>query len=248
VTIYRLTDDDQKQFAHAPEIFAGVQLGLTNQKRYVLVLGCQVAIDFDGDTPENLNQFYAATWDHERPSSSIDERYRAWMNQLNTGAAIPFLTTRAELTAFVASAFPLPPNRPDLTPRPPTSLQQNVYGHLPFATKTRADEHFYRFEPWPTSNRITTGDPGSIAAGTYASPSAELRFLNTGFAAVARNALPSLFPAVFRYELQPEVGKTIYCGAIVPMHGQSGGGVEVFFPSDITNRGPIAKPVIVPPL
>jgi len=45
---------------------------------------------------------------------------------------------------------------------------------------------------------------GHIAAETYASPSAELAFLNTGFAAVARNALPSFFPAVFRYELQPD--------------------------------------------
>ena len=152
---------------------------------------------------------------------------------------------------FVAREFPPPPpNRPDLRPRytPAPDLEENLYGHLPFQSTTRGDEHFYRFEPWPTSSKITVGQQGSIAAKTYASPSAELAFLNTGFAAVARNALPSLFPAVFRYELQPEAGCTFYCGAIVPNFGQSGGGVEVYFPARVQNRGPIAKPVVIPPL
>jgi hypothetical protein len=243
-------------FARAPEIFSGIQMGRKND-RYFLVIGCQVAIEFDGDTPSDLNAFYARTWGNERASSGIIKLYEEWMASLKPLEMDPYLTTREGVIAFVASvSFPTPPlfpppppNRPDLRPRYiPPLLPQNLNGHLPFETKTRPDEHFYRFEAWPKSLQLKVGDPGIILAKTYASPSEELPFLNTGFAAVARNALPSLFPAVFRYELQPEAGKTIHCGAIVPSYGQSGGGVEVFFPAQVQNRGPIAKPVIVPPL
>jgi hypothetical protein len=109
---------------------------------------------------------------------------------------------------------------------------------------------FYRFEAWPASRRVTTGQGGTIAIGTFASPSSELPFLPTGFAAVARNALPSFFPAVFRYELAPVPNAPVLCGAAVPMFGMSGGGVEVMFTENPTtqNRGAIALPVVVPPL
>ncbi len=36
------------------------------------------------------------------------------------------------------------------------------------------------------------------------------------------------------------------CGAVIPNYGQSGGGVEVFFPNGAANVGPIANPVIIP--
>ena len=66
--------------------------------------------------------------------------------------------------------------------------------------------------------------------------------------AVARFALPNLMPACYRWELQPDSGTLIECGASVPLYGQSGGGVEVRFPKDTNNRCPIADPVILPPL
>ena len=44
--------------------------------------------------------------------------------------------------------------------------------------------------------------------------------------------------------------KTAYvcteCGASVPLYGQSGGGVEVRFPTKATNRGPIPNPIVLP--
>jgi hypothetical protein len=86
-----------------------------------------------------------------------------------------------------------------------------------------------------------------VQMASYASPFSELPFLATGFSAVARNALPSLFPACFRWEIQPAPFTDIRCGAIVPMYGQAGGGVEVMFTNVTTNRGPIANPVLVPP-
>jgi hypothetical protein len=51
----------------------------------------------------------------------------------------------------------------------------------------------------------------------------------SGFSAVGRFALPSLLPAIWRREIVPPLGTTYLCGAVVPMYGQAGGGVEVKF-------------------
>jgi hypothetical protein len=61
-------------------------------------------------------------------------------------------------------------------------------------------------------------------------------------------ALPSFFPAIFRWRIQPVLGSSILCGAVVPMFGQSGGGVEVCFDQPAQNVGPIANPVVLAPL
>jgi hypothetical protein len=56
-------------------------------------------------------------------------------------------------------------------------------------------------------------------------PASEAPFALTGFTVVARFALPNLMPACFRYELQPDAGTPVECGAAVPLYGLSGGGV-----------------------
>jgi hypothetical protein len=91
-------------------------------------------------------------------------------------------------------------------------------------------------------------NPPTIAQDTYAAPASEAPFAVTGFAAVARFALPNLMPACFRYELQPVAGTLIECGASVPLYGQSGGGVEVKFTNLTNNRCAIADPIILPAL
>jgi hypothetical protein len=132
--------------------------------------------------------------------------------------------------------LPAPPARP-----------ASIYGHLPFGTTTASDTVIYRWEAFPTSRRITrTTGGGTIAADTYAAPASEMPFAPTGFSAVARFALPNLLPACFRWELQPLANTPIECGAAVPLYGQSGGGVEVKFPSSTTNRCPIADAVLLP--
>jgi hypothetical protein len=212
--IFLLKKNLQAIFAEAPEIFAAVQFGRDSKRRNFLVLGCQVAIELDKELLSQLENFFETVWATPpllaAPSSipsRIVERYDAWLESLQKLAQLtPVHLTRQELAIFVAGHFPPPPpNRPTVVPAAPVPppLPPNYYGHLPFVTTTDPHETFYRFEPWPTSRKITLGDPGSIANHTYASPSSELPFLPTGFAAVARNALPSFFPAVFRYELQP---------------------------------------------
>jgi hypothetical protein len=128
-------------------------------------------------------------------------------------------------------------------PAPPT----HIYGHLCFTRTSEPNDVFYRFEPWPKSYRI---DPSKreISPGTYACPASEQPFVPTGFAAVGRYALPNIAPACFRWEIQPNAKTKFACGASVPLYGQSGGGVEVCFLNRTKNRGPIANPVVLPPL
>lgn len=178
-------------------------------------------------------------------------------------AEAKFLAWLANRTPIrLAPAAPPPPGSP-VTPTPagpvaaPPAAATAPYGHLMFHAQTAADDVFYRWEAFPSSLRIKRGAspaaPGSIAPGTFAAPASELPFMPTGFAAVARCALPNPFPACFRWELQPVAGTPILCGASVPLFGQSGGGVEVMFPrgsaaANIATRGPIANPVRIPPL
>jgi hypothetical protein len=129
---------------------------------------------------------------------------------------------------------------------PPAPPSPAPYGHLPFTVNTGSQDVFYRWEPYPVSRRVRQASR-SVLPNTYAAPQSETPYVPTGFSAVARYALPSLFPACWRWEIQPKP-TTIRCGASVPMYGQSGGGVEVMFPAGCTNRGPIANPVVIPAL
>ncbi|MEP7365202.1 MAG: hypothetical protein ABI972_18265 [Acidobacteriota bacterium] len=156
------------------------------------------------------------------------------------------MTPTDDWLSFWLSLGRVRPIRP-LPPAPPTP--SSIYGHLPFVTRTRPNSVIYRWEAYPTSRRINrTASPPTIAKDTYAAPASEVNFAPTGFAAVARFALPNLLPACFRYELQPVSGTPIECGASVPLYGQSGGGVEVKFTRNTDNRCPIADPIVLPPL
>src|SRR5437016_12300379 len=104
-TIHLLNDRSQRNFAKAPEIFAGVQFGRESE-RYFLVLGCQVAIEFGEHTPDDLKDFYAATWGSEESSIDIVRRYENWMASLEEEAVEPYLITRSDLTSFVGASFP----------------------------------------------------------------------------------------------------------------------------------------------
>jgi hypothetical protein len=253
MALYLLNPAEQQEFAEKPEVFPNAQAGLVGS-RFCLVLACQIAVIFDKGLKENLTDFYAQTWGKHSNETDIEALYAAWMESLDDRhrQSIKFQTkTRREMLDNIeGSNPPPPPDRPDLqpvTPGPPDLIIEDVHGHLPFETVTRPREVFYRFEPWPNSRRVLQSS-NSVVANTFAAPQSELFFNPTGFAAVARNALPNLFPACFRWEIQPTVKTAIYCGAIVPMFGQSGGGVEVYFTTMTPNRGPIANPVIIEPL
>lgn len=270
--LFRLEEFQCIEFASKPEILSGVQVGYIHNDNYwgfCLVVGGAVAAVFDKTLPSELRTFWDKTWNiirsnkfpapikgRFRPSAFppredfIVALYKDWMLKLpKVGSLIHVPATSAQISLSMLSTGtpvpPPPPTRPSTLPtlHPATST---VYGHLPFATVTQATETFYRFESWPTSRRIDT-KTNSYLPDTYANPESELPFLPTGFAAVARNALPSLFPAVFKWTLKP-APVTVACGAIVPQFGQSGGGVEICFTSGGNDRSIIRRPQIVEPL
>jgi hypothetical protein len=262
-------------FADAPELDMGVQLGIdeslgpelspnilraAESSQFYLVIGSRVAVSFDEELGGQLRDLQTRLWmaahvDNPKPDAHdprIDD-FVDWYEKLPYRELIPptvpdirespaaYYATIARArfilsTVLLGPAGPLPP----VPPRP-----AYVYGHLPFHGVTGLDDVFYRFESFPTSVRIDQ-NKGRIVKDTYAAPSSEAPFAPTGFGAVARFALPTLWPARWRWEIQPLALTPVKMGASVPLNGQSGGGVEVMFVNDVQNRGPIANPYVLP--
>lgn len=260
MTLFRLTDAEQNTFYSAPEIFPGVQLGYYIDgldRGYCAVVSGLVAVVIDDKLDGEISDFFDRIWrpSKTRPTSAeILPRYKYWLENLSPaqGGIIEVTTNRPSMYSLLTMASappPAPPGRPTLVPGAPLgrgSLPAWA-SHLPFTTVTQDREVFYRWEAFPGSLRINQ-TTRTVAQWTFAAPKSEVPFIDTGFSAVARTALPSFFPAVFRWELQPQVGTTILCGAVVPMFTQAGGGVEVCFDGGATNIGPIANQVVIPPL
>ena len=111
-----------------------------------------------------------------------------------------------------------------------TALPSSLVKH----DKLKANRVFYRYSAFNLDKRV---DPvtGSFLPGTYAAPESEIPFVPTGFLAVGRFALPNVLPASFRYEITAPVGTVGDFGSVAPAYGQSGGGVEAYFASAVTN-------------
>ena len=247
--LFRIRGEDQDWLANLPETSMGLQVTAGSEASYdelVLAIGGQVAVYYrellrhDGEVSaiEILSETWLSRDDHALETTR-EEQFADWLERLKP-FEMPLQNSRIvpsiEFKLFPIGPFPQPP--------PPS---QWTYGHLPFVGLTGADEVYYRWEPWPTSKRIHQ-ITGKVVPGTFTAPMSELPFMPTGFSAVARLALPGLLPACFRWELQPPARTPTRCGAGVPMYGQSGGGVEVAFNDGFNNIGPIANPVVLPPL
>jgi hypothetical protein len=76
---------------------------------------------------------------------------------------------------------------------------------------------------------------GDFLPGTYAAPASEVPFVQTGFVAVGRFALPVNLPASHHYEIVAPAGTHVDFGTVAPAFGQSGGGVEAYFAGAVTN-------------
>jgi hypothetical protein len=245
VPILRLAEDAVVRFIEREELGMGLQVGRTGTRseyQYLAVLGAAVALSFDSHLRDQARAAHERRWGN--PGVPLQEQqsdFLAWLGNLQPMQldVVDPDEGRAVL-GFIFHGPQIP-----IVPPPPRPAQ--IYGHLPFRGASGEADVYYRCEPFPTSRRIDQTNR-TVASGTYAAPASELPFMPTGLAAVARYALPSLFPARWRWELQPSAGTMIDYGASVPLYGQSGGGVEVMFPNGATNRGPIANPVVLPVL
>jgi hypothetical protein len=208
---------------------------------YFVVIGCRVALELKGNEWP-IGVLHELPWTRHRLSGPDRVRaFGAWLEGLEQKDLRPLEAREFVSRLAVAPRGQLPP-----TPARPAY----IYGHLPFSTVTLNDTVIYRWEAFPTSLRIKRPPVAgnTIEADTYAAPASEVPFAPTGFSAVGRFALPNLMPACYRWELQPDPGTSLECGASVPLYGQAGGGVEVRFPKRSLNRCPIADPVFLPPL
>jgi hypothetical protein len=251
--IFKLKPTDQDQFASLPEIamdcqFAKAEGGMIFPAEFYVVIGCAVAIRLNQSIfAEPYQGFLDQRW--LNPIISAPERlteFERWLKTLTEAPPLANLSPGDSSQLFWGGMGPISPIHP-LPPAPPRPA--SIYGHLPFAANTLPTTVIYRWESFPTSRRIDRSvNPPTIAQDTYAAPASEVPFAVTGFASVARFALPTLLPACFRYELQPVAGTRIECGASVPLYGQAGGGVEVKLAAKTNNRCAIADPVFLPPL
>ncbi|WP_208931243.1 hypothetical protein [Rheinheimera sp. F8] len=105
--------------------------------------------------------------------------------------------------------------------------QTNQYNQstMIVSSVTRTDS-FYRFSPYANDRRIDFVKK-QIHAGTYLAPESERNFLSSGLSVVGRYALPSPFPAVYMWRIQPPDGTPLAAGTVRHAFGQAGGGVEV---------------------
>jgi hypothetical protein len=246
--LLQLQGNDQNEFGQAPEIAMDFHLGRSSNNAFYLVVGCQVGILLNDNTFADPHSGHLSeSW--LNPGITTDERgvaFEYWFSELPKA---PPLTTATPMQAWQSLWGAMSPVTPIGTLPPPPPRPPSIYGHLPFKTTTLPGSVIYRWEAYPKSRRIDIkANPPTIARDTYAAPASEAPFALTGFAAVARFALPNLMPACFRYELQPDSGTPVECGAAVPLYGQSGGGVEVKFTVKTNNKCPIADPILLPTL
>ena len=89
------------------------------------------------------------------------------------------------------------------------------------------DTLFYRFI---SSKTDFLYNDGMLSAETYITTGNDAVHVNTGFAVVARFALPLPLPANQRIEYEIPKGTKIQVGTVAPNFGQAGGGVEIFLP------------------
>jgi len=111
-----------------------------------------------------------------------------------------------------------------------TALPSSLVKHLKLPSG-RTFHRFSAFKPDPRIDPVT----GDFLPGTYAAPASEVPFVQTGFVAVGRFALPVNLPASHHYEIVAPAGTHVDFGTVAPAFGQSGGGVEAYFAGAVTN-------------
>lgn len=237
--IMQMPDDLAHELAHIPEVGMGMQAALIDDTA-VLVVGGEIVILPDKEAAKQLEKLTERRWmrDTQNHEAQISD-FNVWRSSLPVAhnLTLPPQQPTKVLLGFICLG-PIGP-LPKAPIAPPA-----VYGHLQFHGVTQANDIFYRYEPFPTSRRINPAT-NTIAPDTFAAPKSEVKLTPSGFSAVARFALQSLFPARWRWELKPAAGVVLKCGASVPLYGQSGGGVEVMFVARTTTRSPILKPYVL---
>lgn len=213
--LFRLRENDQSGFAEAPESAMDFRLGRSNRDEFCAVIGCWVGVLLNEKTfAEPESRYMGERWllSPGIPAEVREAMFRGWLSELPEAPSLTSATPAQAWQSFWGAMSPVTP----IGPLPPPPLRpSSIYGHLPFRATVLPETVIYRWEAYPTSRKIDrTVNPPTIAQDTYAAPASEVPFAPTGFAAVARFALPNLMPACFRYDLQPVAGTPVECGVL----------------------------------
>jgi len=239
--IAKLSEDDRKEMDLRPEVAMNIQIARRGPE-YVVVVSGRIAIRYDENIVPELTRLNEALEHTARGEpQGYGRALERWTENLPTSGRLTPIDVREALS--ILGFIHLGPRYPSRSPRP---RPRSIYGHLPFQGLASGADVFYRYEAYPTSRRIDLNTSSIIQPNTFASPELDSAFVNSGLCAVARYALPQLLPACWRYELRPPPGTGVHYGASVPLYGQSGGGVEVSFPSTFKNNGSIPPPHLLP--
>ncbi|MCC7275467.1 MAG: hypothetical protein IT561_22550 [Alphaproteobacteria bacterium] len=114
-----------------------------------------------------------------------------------------------------------------------------IHGSPPFVTVFQPGEKFVRFSAFANDRRLAPGN--GLLPGSYATSERDGQFVNTGYAAVGRYALPN--PVAAQHRLAIVVGKAIgaLVGTVRPAFGNAGGGVEAEFPLGLPAGSVVGK-------
>jgi hypothetical protein len=219
MAIYRLAVHEQKRLSTLPDSGMGFQvvwgeISSTRTGRFIvldtlLVLRARTR----GELRDQLSEL------SETSSDDFDEVPANTVSFSGTVVTIESRLPSKQVSDSVGDAPQLP------SPIPHRLFRKTA---LIITRTSSSPQAFFRYSARRRDPRV---DPktGDFASGTYAAPWSEAPLVPSGFAAVARYALPNPFAARRVYTIVTDSTPQVI-GAAAPNHGQSGGGVEVLFP------------------
>ena len=104
-------------------------------------------------------------------------------------------------------------------------VRTRLHASPPFPLNIKEAENLVRFSAFRNDRRIRPD--GSLLPGTYVTSGRDAGVVPSGFAAVARYALPNPISAINRFDIEVAGGTPGLVGTVLPAFGQSGGGVEI---------------------
>jgi len=110
-----------------------------------------------------------------------------------------------------------------------------LLGKIVLSKNTR----LFRFTSNKKDHNLIEDD--TIKKNTYLTTFNDQLFVNTGFGAVGRYAMPIPIPASYKHDYTFPKGTPLQVGTVAPNFGQAGGGVEVKTISQVT--GIICNPI-----
>jgi hypothetical protein len=120
--------------------------------------------------------------------------------------------------------------------------RQQLHQSPPFPFSAQQNDRFVRFSAFNADRRVGPGR--SLRPGSYATSLTDAK-VSTGYGNVGRYALPNLLPAIYAFDITVPNGTQGLIGTVSPAFGQSGGGVEIEWPTG-TPPGSVQGPTTIP--